>query len=174
MLLALPVPPFATISRVGKLVQVSFGPNRSIAAAAIRGCLLESSRAIGCPSGERNFHIFHQLAVGASIDRKKALQLGVRTIGISSVLSNECHASLLVTSTSLFCCHEQSPDDYTCLGQRGGTGNDWSDSAGFHTTLAAMDAVHLSPDDQANIWSIIAAIMHLGNLLFEGLRFCVS
>ena len=65
-------------SRVAKLVQLYLAPDGVISSAVIRCCLLESSRCVAAPRGERNFHVFHQLCVGASLDRKKSLQLGVR------------------------------------------------------------------------------------------------
>ena len=66
----------------------------------------------------------------------------------------------------------QNPDEFLCLGQRVGTGNDWSDSTGFQALLTAFDALDVSHDDQSRIWSIVAGIMHLGNITFDGTMRC--
>ena len=62
---------------MGTSFHLHLGEGGVVTSVAVKTLLLESSRCLACRPGERNFHIFHQLCVGASLDKKKALQLGV-------------------------------------------------------------------------------------------------
>ena len=63
-------------SRFGKWCAVYFDGRGRMAATQIKSYLLEKSRVAGPTTGERNYHIFYQLLVGASDAQRKALKLG--------------------------------------------------------------------------------------------------
>ena len=57
-------------------MEIQFNEDGHITGAAIRTYLLERSRVVQVNDPERNYHIFYQLADGASEDEKKSLFLG--------------------------------------------------------------------------------------------------
>jgi Myosin head (motor domain) len=57
-------------SRFGKFVEVHFDPKFAVAGARITTYLLEKSRLVQQPSGERNYHVFYQMCRGASAAEK--------------------------------------------------------------------------------------------------------
>ncbi|CAA6655729.1 unnamed protein product [Spirodela intermedia] len=123
-------------SRFGKLIEIHFNSSGKISGAKIQTFLLEKSRVIQCADGERSYHIFYQLCAGASASLKDKLNL-------------------------------RNAEDYKYLKQS----NCFSiagvnDSERFHSVLEAMNVVHISKDDQQNVFSILAAVMWLGNITF--------
>lgn len=78
-------------SRFGKYIQIKFDEQKNIVGAKIETYLLERSRLAFQPLGERNFHIFYQLVMGATgkerqdlnllpVDKFKYLNHGIITI----------------------------------------------------------------------------------------------
>ena len=62
-------------SRFGKFVEVHFNASGRISGAAVRTYLLERSRVVGLADPERSYHIFYQLAAGAGLEERAALQV---------------------------------------------------------------------------------------------------
>ena len=48
-----------------------------------------------------------------------------------------------------------------------------NDSDGFRDTVTAFEALGVSPKHQADIFQLLAAILHLGNITFAGVCVCV-
>ena len=63
-------------SRFGKWCAVHFDGRGRMAATQVKSYLLEKSRVAGPTAGERNYHIFYQLLIGASDEQRQALRLG--------------------------------------------------------------------------------------------------
>ncbi|XP_078439934.1 myosin-1-like isoform X2 [Wolffia australiana] len=124
-------------SRFGKLIEIQFGGDGKISSARIQTFLLEKSRVVQCADGERSYHVFYQLCHGAPSDLKEKLNL--KAVG-----------------------------DYEYLKQGGCFSISGVDDAErFHSLLNAFEVIHVSKEDQYNIFAILAAILWLGNVTFR-------
>lgn len=124
-------------SRFGKYVEIQFSKGGEPDGGKISNFLLEKSRVVTQNTDERTFHIFYQLCAGATSEVQNAL-------GITK------------------------PDYYFYLNQSGcyeveGT----DDKKDFRDTLQAMTVVGLSEEIQSIVFSIVAGVMHLGNIAFR-------
>jgi myosin heavy subunit len=125
-------------SRFGKFIEVQFSETGVINGASIQTYLLEKSRIVHLQSGERCYHIFYQLLAGASPELRTALQIS------------------------------ESPEDYKTLAESDCYEIDEvSDADYFQKTRHAMDIIQISPEQQQSVFEVLAAILHLGNLIFS-------
>ncbi|KAI7868147.1 P-loop containing nucleoside triphosphate hydrolase protein [Spinellus fusiger] len=125
-------------SRFGKYMEIQFDDSANIIGAKIRTYLLERSRLIFQPETERNYHIFYQLCAGAPSSEKKELDLGTF-------------------------------NDYHYLNQSGtGTVPGVDDAAEFEVTQRALSTVGLSVQLQWQIFRLLAALLHIGNIQITG------
>ncbi|KAJ1512880.1 Myosin type-2 heavy chain 1 [Coelomomyces lativittatus] len=122
-------------SRFGKYIELLFDEKACIVGARIRTYLLERSRVAYQPESERNYHIFYQLCAGAPAAEKKELGL-------------------------------QSHSQFFYLNQGGGTGTvaGVDDAAEFEMTQRALSTVGVSVNVQWQLFRVLAAILHLGNI----------
>uniref|UniRef100_A0A1D1Z2F8 Myosin-J heavy chain n=1 Tax=Anthurium amnicola TaxID=1678845 RepID=A0A1D1Z2F8_9ARAE len=123
-------------SRFGKLIEIHFSATGKISGAKIQTFLLEKSRVVQCAEGERSYHIFYQLCAGASLSLREKLNL-------------------------------RPAEEYKYLKQS----NCFSiagvnDAERFHLVLEAMNVVHISKEDQHNVFAMLAAVLWLGNITF--------
>ncbi|SCU82078.1 LAFA_0C08944g1_1 [Lachancea sp. 'fantastica'] len=121
-------------SRFGKYLEILFNSETSIIGARIRTYLLERSRLVFQPSVERNYHIFYQLMAGLSESEKSELKL-------------------------------TKVEDYHYLNQ----GGDYrikgvDDAADYKETADALRLVGFSADTQQQLFKILAALLHIGNI----------
>ncbi|KAI6652209.1 Unconventional myosin-Ie-like isoform X2 [Oopsacas minuta] len=124
-------------SRFGKYVEIQFSQGGEPDGGKISNFLLEKSRVVSQNTDERNFHIFYQLCAGATPEVQNAL--GITT-----------------------------PDYYFYLNQSGCYDVDGTDDKqDFRDTLKAMTVVGLSEETQSVVFSIVAGIMHIGNIAFR-------
>ncbi|KAM9294283.1 unconventional myosin-Ie-like [Gastrophryne carolinensis] len=124
-------------SRFGKYFEIQFSRGGEPDGGKISNFLLEKSRVVSQNTGERNFHIFYQLLEGATAEDRE--NLGVT-----------------------------SPDYYFYLNQSAVYNVDSvSDKEDFAETMAAMDVVGLTHEEQASVLQIVAGILHLGNIAFR-------
>jgi myosin V len=125
-------------SRFGKFISVAFDHHSChVVGATITNYLLEKSRCVSLPSRERNFHIFYQLCAGASNEQRKKWK---------------------ITNPREFYYLNQS----SCLEVDG-----MNDGNEFVETISALKTLNFSNEDQNNLLSIIAGILHLGNIQFD-------
>lgn len=127
-------------SRFGKYLEILFNKESSIIGARIRTYLLERSRLVYQPPSERNYHIFYQLLAGLSPKIKEQLHL---TAG----------------------------DDYYYMNQGGETkiaGVD--DAKEFTITMDALSLVGIDEEYQQQIFKILAALLHMGNIEIKKTR----
>jgi myosin VI len=124
-------------SRFGKFIELHFTTKSVIDGAFISHYVLEKSRIIRQSSDERNYHIFYRLCRGAPADYRKNLGL------------TDCA-------------------DYSYL-KNGMLGNvdGLDDIEDFKFTEEAMARIGMSPQEQQNVLRITAAVLHLGNIVFE-------
>ncbi|KAK3824514.1 MAG: P-loop containing nucleoside triphosphate hydrolase protein [Linnemannia gamsii] len=125
-------------SRFGKFTEIQFDKERNIIGAKIRTYLLERSRLVYQPELERNYHIFYQLVAGAPPSEKKSLDL-------------------------------QSIQQFHYLKQGGvATINGVDDAAEFEITQRALSTIGISVQAQWDIFRLLAALLHIGNIQVTG------
>eukprot|EP01113_Clastostelium_recurvatum_P038626 TRINITY_DN57_c0_g2_i1.p1 TRINITY_DN57_c0_g2~~TRINITY_DN57_c0_g2_i1.p1 ORF type:complete len:1863 (-),score=713.26 TRINITY_DN57_c0_g2_i1:63-5651(-) len=126
-------------SRFGKFIEIQFDKLKgTILGARIRHYLLEKSRIVRPPTGERNYHVFYQLLAGASTQEREDLQL----LG--------------------------GPEMYRYLMQSGVFAvEDVDETNMFEITCNALRIVGLGETELDCVWRVISAILHVGNVSFE-------
>mmetsp|Transcript_13678 Transcript_13678/g.18752 ORF Transcript_13678/g.18752 Transcript_13678/m.18752 type:complete len:1592 (+) Transcript_13678:330-5105(+) len=124
-------------SRFGKYVEIQFDKQGRISGAAIRTYLLERSRLVQITDPERNYHIFYQLCFGASPEEVESLRL-------------KPASEFYYLNQSK--CYELSGVD---------------NAEEFARTRRAMSIVGVSEEQQAQVWKMVAAVLHLGNCQFK-------
>lgn len=123
--------------------QILFDQDQEIVGARIRTYLLERSRIVYQPESERNYHIFYQLCAGAPAKERKDFGLD--------------------TDTSAFHYLSQGGSKATPI-----PGVD--DSAEFAATQKALSTVGVAVEKQWQIFRLLAALLHLGNIKITQLR----
>uniref|UniRef100_A0AAQ6A4V7 Methyl-CpG binding domain protein 3b n=1 Tax=Amphiprion ocellaris TaxID=80972 RepID=A0AAQ6A4V7_AMPOC len=121
-------------SRFGKYIEIGFGRKGDIIGANMRTYLLEKSRVVFQASAERNYHIFYQLCASRELPEMRSLRLG-----------------------DLQCFR------YTNQGgemQIPGT----DDVSDLERTRNAFTILGVQPDQQMELFRILSAVLHLGNV----------
>ncbi|KAF2484542.1 P-loop containing nucleoside triphosphate hydrolase protein [Neohortaea acidophila] len=127
-------------SRFGKYIEIMFNKTYDIIGARIRTYLLERSRLVFQPLKERNYHIFYQLVAGAT-DAERA-ELGLPAVEHIDYLNQGAAPEI------------EGVDD----------GKD------FQETRSSLTRLGVSEDTQANLWRILAALVHIGNIKITATR----
>lgn len=127
-------------SRFGKYIEIMFDDKTNIIGAKIRTYLLERSRLVFQPLRERNYHIFYQLVAGAS--DKDRQELNILPI-------------------------EQF--DYLNQGDCP-TIDGVDDRAEFESTKKSLHTIGVSDAQQADIFKLLAGLLHLGNVKITASR----
>lgn len=123
-------------SRFGKFIQLNYLESGVIRGAVIEKYLLEKCRVVTRDKSERNFHVFYYLLMGASKDEQEELHL----------LKPQDYRYLKQEDLLL--------DDEEKLGQE------------YRRLHQAMEMVGFLPSTKKRIFSILSAILHLGNVTF--------
>ncbi|KAI8987940.1 P-loop containing nucleoside triphosphate hydrolase protein [Mycotypha africana] len=125
-------------SRFGKYIEIQFDKKSNIVGAKIRTYLLERSRLIFQPETERNYHVFYQLCAGAPSNERKNLELG-------------------------------DWEKFHYLNQSGtGSIPGVDDAAEFELTQKSLSLVGISVETQWQIFKLLAALLHIGNIEIGG------
>ncbi|KAJ0181662.1 hypothetical protein K1T71_002384 [Dendrolimus kikuchii] len=124
-------------SRFGKYVNIHFNKKGIIEGGNIDQYLLEKSRIVFQNKGERNYHIFYSLVIGLSAEEKKRLDL-------------------------------TRPADYTYLNSGNMlTCDGRNDSLEFADVRSAFKVLNFPDNEVWGIFSLLAAILHIGNVKFK-------
>ncbi|XP_016395799.1 unconventional myosin-Va-like [Sinocyclocheilus rhinocerous] len=125
-------------SRFGKYIEIGFGRRGDIIGANMRTYLLEKSRVVFQAAQERNYHIFYQLCDSRDLPELRTLKLD---------------------STENFRYTNQGQDVHF-------SGTD--DVVELEWTRNAVTVLVVQPDQQMEIFRILAAILYLGNINIQG------
>ena len=130
-------------SRFGKYLRIVFDSRGHIIGGTIKHFLLEKSRVSDQLNGERTFHFFYQLCRGAPPKLRE--KLGLEQPKHFMFLSNS--GSHLIT--------------HAYMG-----GSNSSDEKDFTVVHEALQVVGLSEAEITQIYSLVAVVLHLGNINF--------
>ncbi|KAJ7385785.1 hypothetical protein OS493_013819 [Desmophyllum pertusum] len=124
-------------SRFGKFTQIKFRQDGAVCGAALRKYLLEKSRIVSQAPEERNYHVFYYLLAGASPEDKEEL-------------------------------HLTKPEEYCYLNQNECYSLEGIDEVyEFLRLKKSMEMVGFTADVQKRIFSILSAVLRIGNLKFS-------
>uniref|UniRef100_A0A8R1YPX8 Myosin motor domain-containing protein n=1 Tax=Pristionchus pacificus TaxID=54126 RepID=A0A8R1YPX8_PRIPA len=137
-------------SRFGKFVEVHFD-GENVCGGYISHYLLERSRVTSQQSGERNYHIFYQLIAGADDQTLTRLKLDKQPHTFHYL--NGC-PQFFGNAPSNRCSGETLSDALL------------SDAQQFNGVVKALESVGLKLEKIGQVVSILAGILHLGNIKF--------
>ncbi|XP_033097030.1 unconventional myosin-IXa-like [Anneissia japonica] len=124
-------------SRFGKFIQVNYRQNGTVHGAIVEQYLLEKSRIILQSPNERNYHVFYYLLNGATDQEREAFWL-------------------------------QKPQDYNYLNQSKCYTVDGTDERyEFNRLRQSMEMVGFSNETMRRIFSVLSAVLHIGNITFR-------
>ncbi|GFR76566.1 unconventional myosin-IXb [Elysia marginata] len=124
-------------SRFGKFIQVNYKQNGMVHGAIVEKYLLEKSRIVFQAREERNYHVFYYLLAGSTDREREAL-------------------------------HLLQADQYTYLSQSSCYKVEGVDEQHeFARLKQSMEMVGFSPETQKKIFSVLSAVLHLGNVEFK-------
>uniref|UniRef100_A0A8C5E0N9 Unconventional myosin-IXa-like n=1 Tax=Gouania willdenowi TaxID=441366 RepID=A0A8C5E0N9_GOUWI len=141
-------------SRFGKFIQVNYQESGTVRGAYVEKYLLEKSRLVYQEHNERNYHVFYYLLAGTSEEERKTFHL---------LKPEEYHYLNQMTKKS----HKLHWDGYyeselDCFTVEG---EDLKHD--FERLQLAMEMVGFLPATRKQIFSLLSAILHLGNIRYK-------
>ncbi|XP_052618731.1 unconventional myosin-IXa isoform X5 [Peromyscus californicus insignis] len=142
-------------SRFGKFIQVNYQETGTVLGAYVEKYLLEKSRLVYQEHNERNYHVFYYLLAGASEEERLAFHLKQ---------PEEYHYLNQITKKPLRqswddYCYDSEPDCFTVEGE--------DLRHDFERLQLAMEMVGFLPKTRRQIFSLLSAILHLGNISYK-------
>ncbi|XP_052555897.1 unconventional myosin-IXb isoform X6 [Tympanuchus pallidicinctus] len=124
-------------SRFGKFIQVNYLENGVVRGAVVEKYLLEKSRLVSQEKDERNYHVFYYLLLGVNEEERKEF-------------------------------HLKQPEDYSYLNQCNLKIEDGEDLRhDFERLKQAMEMVGFLSATKKQIFSVLSAILYLGNVTYK-------
>ncbi|CAF3308813.1 unnamed protein product [Rotaria socialis] len=150
-------------SRFGKFIEVHFNEKYRVVGGYISHYLLEKSRICVQSKDERNYHIFYRLCAGAPENIRSALRLAPPDN--FHYLRRGCTQFFCNSQTENKLSKNRLSQEFLSKGPlRDPQLDDVND---FIECDQSMDHMGLSTQDKLNIYSTVAAVLHLGNINFE-------
>ncbi|KAJ8576817.1 hypothetical protein ON010_g2391 [Phytophthora cinnamomi] len=146
------------LERFGKFIKLHFTSGGRLTGASIQTYLLEKVRLVSQSKGERNYHIFYEMAIGADPAARKRWFLDPPN---GHLMPSGDHEE--VTESTRQFLHYRYLNQSECYQRRDGV----ADNDMFRRVKDAMDIVGFTSTERAGIFDILAALMHIGNLSFE-------
>uniref|UniRef100_A0A3Q2FCJ8 Myosin IXAb n=1 Tax=Cyprinodon variegatus TaxID=28743 RepID=A0A3Q2FCJ8_CYPVA len=142
-------------SRFGKFIQVNYQESGTVRGAYVEKYLLEKSRLVYQEHNERNYHVFYYLLAGASEEERKAFHL---------LKPEEYHYLNQMTKRPHKlhwdnCYETELHDCFTVEGE--------DLKHDFERLQLAMEMVGFLPATRKQIFSLLSAILHLGNIRYK-------
>ncbi|KAM9375295.1 unconventional myosin-IXa [Phaethornis superciliosus] len=142
-------------SRFGKFIQVNYQETGTVRGAYVEKYLLEKSRLVYQEHNERNYHVFYYLLAGASEEERSAFHLKQ---------PEEYHYLNQMTKKPLKqswddYCYDSEPDCFSVEGE--------DLKHDFERLQLAMEMVGFLPKTRRQIFSLLSAILHLGNIQYK-------
>uniref|UniRef100_A0A8C5U936 Unconventional myosin-Ib n=1 Tax=Malurus cyaneus samueli TaxID=2593467 RepID=A0A8C5U936_9PASS len=125
------------LTEYGKYMDIEFDFKGDPLGGVISNYLLEKSRVVKQPRGERNFHIFYQILSGASEEFLCKLKL------------------------------ERDFSRYNYLGLDSAKVDGVDDASNFRTVRNAMQIVGFMDHETQSVFEVVAAVLKLGNIEFK-------
>jgi myosin-5 len=123
-------------SRFGKYIKLQYSVDNQLMSAFTETFLLEKSRLLSIGANERNYHIFYEMLSGLT-------DVKLRT-----------HLRL------------KSAEEFNILCDCGGKVISMNDNKNFSTLCQALTTIGCTSEELNALWSLLAAILHLGNMSF--------
>ncbi|XP_054858452.1 unconventional myosin-IXa [Eublepharis macularius] len=142
-------------SRFGKFIQVNYQETGTVRGAYVEKYLLEKSRLVYQEHNERNYHVFYYLLAGASEEERSAFHLKQ---------PDEYHYLNQMTKKPPKqswddCYYDSEPDCFSVEGE--------DLKHDFERLQLAMEMVGFLPKTRRQIFSLLSAILHLGNICYK-------
>ncbi|XP_060116388.1 unconventional myosin-IXa isoform X4 [Heteronotia binoei] len=142
-------------SRFGKFIQVNYQETGTVRGAYVEKYLLEKSRLVYQEHNERNYHVFYYLLAGASEEERSAFHLKQ---------PDEYHYLNQMTKKPPRqswddCYYDSEPDCFSVEGE--------DLKHDFERLQLAMEMVGFLPKTRRQIFSLLSAILHLGNICYK-------
>ncbi|XP_061077056.1 unconventional myosin-IXAa-like isoform X1 [Conger conger] len=141
-------------SRFGKFIQVNYQESGTVRGAYVEKYLLEKSRLVYQEHNERNYHVFYYLLAGASEEERTAFHL--KKPEEYHYLNQMTKKPLRLHWESYY---ESEPDCFTVEGE--------DLKHDFERLQLAMEMVGFLPTTRRQIFSLLSAILHLGNIRYK-------
>ncbi|CAK4609052.1 hypothetical protein LEN26_006292 [Aphanomyces euteiches] len=144
-------------SRFGKYMRLQFSRSQvsshelHLTGASIDTYLLETSRLVQTPPGERNFHVFYELMRSGDAKYLEELKLVPNPYSVTTKKQDDMTT-------------EDWINQYHYLQQSGcTTNNSVQDKANFQKLLDALEYVNI---DSEELFRVVSGLLHLGNVTF--------
>ncbi|XP_034934309.1 myosin heavy chain 95F isoform X2 [Chelonus insularis] len=150
-------------SRFGKFMEVHFDNKCQVVGGFISHYLLEKSRVCLQSSDERNYHVFYMMCAGAPAELRA--KLGITKPDDFHYLKNGCTQYFCNQKSGKKLNDAQKSRDHS---SKGGLSDPILDDVeGFAAVDQAFTRLGLSDVERMDIYTMVAAVLHLGNIVFE-------
>ncbi|KAM8861780.1 unconventional myosin-IXAa-like isoform 1-T1 [Synchiropus picturatus] len=140
-------------SRFGKFIQVNYQESGTVRGAYVEKYLLEKSRLVYQEHNERNYHVFYYLLAGAGEEERTSFHLlRPEAYHFLNQVAKETHIHWDINNDGDLDCFTVEGEDL---------------KHDFERLQLAMEMVGFLPTTRTRIFSLLSAILHLGNIRYK-------